>query len=90
MRSPGPIIKGSGGTYKAPSDLDNPNIYRCHFPRVPPLTTNPVTMELALADPNRKTGFANKGLVWLNLILSVAQISSYATGYDGSMMSMEA
>jgi hypothetical protein len=35
----------------------------------------------------RDTGFANKGLVWLNVILAISQISSYATGYDGSMMS---
>lgn len=49
---------------------------------------NPVTMDQAMASPNRKTGFANKGLIMLNIILSIAQISSYATGYDGSMMSM--
>ena len=36
----------------------------------------------------RKTGwFANAGIVRVNLILTVALISSYATGYDGSMMS---
>lgn len=34
----------------------------------------------------RDTGFANKGLILLNAILAVSQISSYATGYDGSMM----
>lgn len=45
----------------------------------------PVTMEQAMA--GRETGFANRGLVILNLILVVSQISSYATGYDGSMMS---
>ena len=45
-------------------------------------------MDQAMASPNRKTGFGNKGLIMLNIILSIAQISSYATGYDGSMMSM--
>ena len=44
-------------------------------------------MDQALANPSRQKGWANGGLVMLNVILSVAQISSYATGYDGSMMS---
>lgn len=52
------------------------------------MVSNPVTMGQAMASPNRKTGFGNKGLIVLNIILSIAQISSYATGYDGSMMSM--
>ena len=52
------------------------------------MVSNPVTMDQAMASPNRKTGFGNKGLIMLNIILSIAQISSYATGYDGSMMSM--
>jgi hypothetical protein len=30
--------------------------------------------------------WANSGILSLNAILIVAQISSYATGYDGSMM----
>lgn len=35
----------------------------------------------------RATGyFANRGLISLNIILLLAQVSSYATGYDGSMM----
>jgi hypothetical protein len=42
-------------------------------------------MEQAMV--GRETGFANKGLIFLNVILTVSQISSYATGYDGSMMS---
>lgn len=42
-------------------------------------------MDQAMA--GRKTGFSNRGLVILNMILVVSQISSYATGYDGSMMS---
>lgn len=49
--------------------------------------SNPLTMEQALASPNRKKGWSNGGLIVLNLILTIAQISSYATGYDGSMMS---
>ncbi|KAH8665140.1 putative sugar transporter [Tricladium varicosporioides] len=43
-------------------------------------------MEQALASPSRKKGWSNGGLIVLNLILTIAQISSYATGYDGSMM----
>ena len=35
----------------------------------------------------RKTSYwANAGLLNLNIILLLAQVSSYATGYDGSMM----
>ncbi|KAK0123831.1 hypothetical protein ONS95_008825 [Cadophora gregata] len=42
-------------------------------------------MDAALS--GRKTGyFANSGMVTLNLILVLSLISSYATGYDGSMM----
>jgi len=47
---------------------------------------NPLTMDEALA--GRKVGFSNSGVLMLNVILSVVQLSSYATGYDGSMMSM--
>jgi hypothetical protein len=47
----------------------------------------PLTVDEAMASPGRKTGFKNHGLIYLNIILSIAQISSYATGYDGSMMS---
>lgn len=48
----------------------------------------PVTMDAALA--GRKTGwFADRGIITINLILVISQISSYATGYDGSMMSMD-
>lgn len=37
----------------------------------------------------RKTGwFADRGIISVNLILILSLISSYATGYDGSMMSM--
>lgn len=43
-------------------------------------------MEAVLAE--RSTGyFANGGMVLLNLNLAISLISSYATGYDGSMMS---
>jgi hypothetical protein len=36
----------------------------------------------------RKNGyFANVGIIKLNLILVLSLVSSYATGYDGSMMS---
>ncbi|PVH71709.1 general substrate transporter [Cadophora sp. DSE1049] len=42
-------------------------------------------MDAALS--GRQTGyFANSGMVTLNLILVLSLISSYATGYDGSMM----
>ena len=48
----------------------------------------PITMDQALM--GRKTGwFADRGIVSINLILVLCQISSYATGYDGSMMSMK-
>ena len=46
---------------------------------------NPQTLDEALA--GRQTGLRNGGLVVLNIILSIVQLSSYATGYDGSMMS---
>ena len=47
----------------------------------------PVTMDAALS--GRKTGwFADRGIISVNLILLLSLISSYATGYDGSMMSM--
>jgi len=43
-------------------------------------------MDAALS--GRKTGYlANNGMVTLNMILVLSLISSYATGYDGSMMS---
>lgn len=46
----------------------------------------PVVMEAVLS--GRKTGwFANRGMVLLNINLCLSLISSYATGYDGSMMS---
>ena len=35
----------------------------------------------------RKTSYwANRGIVTLNIMLLLPQLSSYATGYDGSMM----
>lgn len=38
---------------------------------------------------NSKVGwFSNAGIIKLNMILLLAQVSSYATGFDGSMMSM--
>jgi hypothetical protein len=46
-----------------------------------------VTMDQALL--GRKTGyFADKGIITVNCVLLLSQISSYATGYDSSMMSM--
>jgi hypothetical protein len=49
-------------------------------------TTAPTTMDQALM--GRKTGwFADRGIITINLLLVLCQISSYATGYDGSMMS---
>ncbi|KAH3913771.1 hypothetical protein HBI56_079260 [Parastagonospora nodorum] len=48
-------------------------------------TTAPTTMDQALM--GRKTGwFADRGIITINLLLVLCQISSYATGYDGSMM----
>jgi len=45
-----------------------------------------VTMDAALA--GRKAGwFADRGIITVNVILLLSLISSYATGYDGSMMS---
>ena len=46
--------------------------------------TEPLTLEQALA--GRRVSWTS-GVLVLNLILSVVQLSSYATGYDGSMMS---
>lgn len=35
----------------------------------------------------RNTSYlANRGIITLNAMLLLAQVSSYATGYDGSMM----
>ena len=49
-------------------------------------TGAPVMMEAVLA--GRSTGYlANRGMILLNLNLAISLISSYATGYDGSMMS---
>jgi hypothetical protein len=49
-------------------------------------TGAPVMMEAVLA--GRSNGyFANRGMILLNLNLAISLISSYATGYDGSMMS---
>ncbi|KAL3423087.1 hypothetical protein PVAG01_04834 [Phlyctema vagabunda] len=45
----------------------------------------PVTMDAALA--GRKTGWlADRGIIRVNCILAISLLSSYATGYDGSMM----
>jgi hypothetical protein len=47
----------------------------------------PVTVDAALG--NRGAGLSwlkDRGIMKLNVILILAQISSYATGYDGSMM----
>ncbi|CAG8981521.1 hypothetical protein HYALB_00003094 [Hymenoscyphus albidus] len=48
--------------------------------------SRPLTLDQILADPCRERGWKNGGLIILNTILAVVQISSYATGYDGSMM----
>ncbi|CZT49535.1 related to hexose transporter protein [Rhynchosporium secalis] len=46
---------------------------------------SPGMLDAALS--GRKTGyFANSGMINLNLVLVLSLISSYATGYDGSMM----
>jgi hypothetical protein len=47
-------------------------------------TIESLTLEQALA--GRKVAWTS-GVLVLNLILSIVQLSSYATGYDGSMMS---
>jgi hypothetical protein len=49
-----------------------------------PFDDEPVTLDQALA--GRKLS-RNSGLIVLNIVLSIIQLSSYATGYDGSMMS---
>lgn len=49
-----------------------------------PFADEPLTLDQALA--GRKLS-RNSGLLVLNIILSIVQLSSYATGYDGSMMS---
>lgn len=49
-----------------------------------PAIGEPLTLDKTLA--GRKLS-RNVGLILLNIILSVVQLSSYATGYDGSMMS---
>jgi hypothetical protein len=49
-------------------------------------TIAPTTMDQALM--GRKTGwYADRGIITINLLLVLCQVSSYATGYDGSMMS---
>lgn len=49
-----------------------------------PFADEPLTLDQTLA--GRKLS-RNSGLIVLNIILSIVQLSSYATGYDGSMMS---
>ncbi len=46
--------------------------------------SEPLTLDQALAGCKLSR---NSGLILLNIMLSVVQLSSYATGYDGSMMS---
>lgn len=47
--------------------------------------SSPVTVDDALK--GRNTGFfADKGIIKVNAILMLSLISSYANGYDGSMM----
>lgn len=49
------------------------------------MSTHPATVDGALA--GRNTGFfADKGIMKVNGILFLVLISSYANGYDGSMM----
>ena len=47
-------------------------------------SVEPLTLDQALASRNISR---NSGIVVLNIVLSIVQLSSYATGYDGSMMS---
>ena len=47
-------------------------------------TEEPLLLDQVLA--GRKLS-RNSGVIVLNIILSIVQLSSYATGYDGSMMS---
>jgi hypothetical protein len=49
-----------------------------------PFADEPLTLDQTLT--GRKLS-RNSGLIVLNIILSIVQLSSYATGYDGSMMS---
>lgn len=55
-------------------------------PRTPNMSVSvePLTLDQTLASRNISR---NPGIVVLNIILSIVQLSSYATGYDGSMMS---
>jgi hypothetical protein len=47
----------------------------------------PVTVDAAIAGKTRGTTWlSNSGIVKLNSVLALSMISSYATGYDGSMM----
>lgn len=47
--------------------------------------SSPNTVDGALV--GRNTGFfADKGIIKINAILMLALVSSYANGYDGSMM----
>lgn len=50
-----------------------------------PANGEPLTLHEALAGRRLSR---NAGVIVLNIILSVVQLSSYATGYDGSMMSV--
>ncbi|KAH8884078.1 general substrate transporter [Thozetella sp. PMI_491] len=52
-----------------------------------PASELPVTVDAAIAGRGGSLAWLkNKGIVKLNLILVLSLISSYATGYDGSMM----
>ena len=52
-----------------------------------PATEIPVTVGAAMGDKTSGLSWlSNTGIVKLNLMLILFQISSYATGYDGSMM----
>jgi hypothetical protein len=46
----------------------------------------PVSVEGVLGHEGAFSWMKNKGIVKLNLMLILSLISSYATGYDGSMM----
>jgi hypothetical protein len=51
-----------------------------------PNTELPYTVGGIVSGRTGRTWLTNSGIIKLNLMLAIFQISSYATGYDGSMM----
>lgn len=51
-----------------------------------PNTESPLTVGALKSQGTTFSWLSNAGIIKLNLMLVLFQISSYATGYDGSMM----